>query len=155
MVYDKHLKTGTKSSHIHSLILVLNFVAILIYIDDVIIMGSDDTKNSVTQITSTRTLQHKGYRACKTSIKLKQIYIRHCLKYWTIRLLTKSFSHFPMETNLHLDQVAHDIVYVVNMLSQFVSDLHQMHIDASIRVMHYLKATPEQGIILLISGRLT
>lgn len=60
-----------------------------------------------------------------------------------------------METNLHLDQVAHDIVYVVNMLSQFVSDLHQMHIDASIRVMHYLKATPEQGIILLISGRLT
>ncbi|GJR46947.1 uncharacterized mitochondrial protein-like protein [Tanacetum coccineum] len=83
---------------------------------------------------------------------------------------------FPMEPNIKLDKGEDDVridaskyrrlvgrllylqatrpylAYSVNVLSQFVSDPHQMHMDAAMRVLRYLKATPGQGIFFPKEG---
>lgn len=87
-------------------------------------------------------------------------------------------SSFPMEQNLKLDQsddspqidasqyrrlvgrllylqaTRPDITYSVNMLSQFVPDPRQRHMDAVVRVLRYLKTTPRQGIFIPKNGGL-
>lgn len=49
---------------------------------------------------------------------------------------------------LYLQATRPDITYVVNVLSQFVSDPRQNHWNAAMRVLRYLKATLGQGILL-------
>ncbi|KAJ0454405.1 putative RNA-directed DNA polymerase [Helianthus annuus] len=85
-------------------------------------------------------------------------------------------SLFPMEQNLKLDKresearvdanqyrrlvrrllylqaTRPDIAYSVNVLSQFVSDPRESHLEAANRVLRYLKATPGQGILLTKDG---
>jgi len=39
-----------------------------------------------------------------------------------------------------------DIAYPVNILSQFMQELHQPHMDAPIRLFRYIKTTPRQGL---------
>ncbi|KAK9048060.1 hypothetical protein SSX86_032977 [Deinandra increscens subsp. villosa] len=53
---------------------------------------------------------------------------------------------------LYLQATRPDIAYSVNVLSQFVSDPRQNHMDAATRVLRYLKATPGQGILLPKEG---
>lgn len=45
-----------------------------------------------------------------------------------------------------------NIVYSVNVLSQFVVDPRQHRLDALMQVLRYLKAAPGQGILLPRSG---
>ncbi|KAJ0481517.1 putative RNA-directed DNA polymerase [Helianthus annuus] len=49
---------------------------------------------------------------------------------------------------LYLQATRPDITYAVNILSQFVTDPLQNHMDAATRVLRYLKSTPGQGILL-------
>ncbi|XP_021991719.1 uncharacterized mitochondrial protein AtMg00240-like [Helianthus annuus] len=53
---------------------------------------------------------------------------------------------------LYLQATRPYITYAVNVLSQFVSDPRQNHLDAVHRVLRYLKATIGQGIHLSRSG---
>lgn len=53
---------------------------------------------------------------------------------------------------LYLQATRPDIAYSVNTLSQFVSDPRQSHMDAVMRILRYLKATPGQGILLAKEG---
>ncbi|KAJ9538193.1 hypothetical protein OSB04_030926 [Centaurea solstitialis] len=85
-------------------------------------------------------------------------------------------SAFPMEPNLKLDKgeeeekvdgnryrrligrllylqaTRPDISYSVSVLSQFVGDPRQSHMEAATRVLRYLKSTPGQGILLPKKG---
>ncbi|XP_021986404.1 secreted RxLR effector protein 161-like [Helianthus annuus] len=85
-------------------------------------------------------------------------------------------SSFPMEQNLKLDMcdkeprvdanqyrrltgrllyfqaTRPDIAYAVNILSQFVNDPRQTHMEAATRVLRYLKGTPGQGILIPKEG---
>ncbi|KAK9062516.1 hypothetical protein SSX86_019703 [Deinandra increscens subsp. villosa] len=159
------------------------FVAALIYVDDVIVVG-----NNLEKIQSTKShLDEKfgikdlgilkyflGIEVARTSegMVLSQ-------RKYTLDILEDSGlqgcrpSMFPMEQNLKLDKgdeqnpvdasqyrrlvgrllylqaTRPDIAYSVNVLSQFVADPRQNHMDAAIRVLRYLKATPGQGVLLL------
>ena len=53
---------------------------------------------------------------------------------------------------LYLQATRPDLAYSVNVLSQFVSDPRQKHMDAAMRVLRYLKATPGQGIFFPKEG---
>ncbi|KAL7585536.1 uncharacterized mitochondrial protein AtMg00810-like [Lactuca sativa] len=53
---------------------------------------------------------------------------------------------------LYLQATGSDIAYSVNLLSQFVADPRQPHLDEAIRVVCYLKNTLGQGILLPKSG---
>lgn len=55
---------------------------------------------------------------------------------------------------LYLTVTRPDIVYSVNQLSQFLSNPHQSHFDAAIRILRYLKMTPGQGLFLPANGSL-
>lgn len=47
-----------------------------------------------------------------------------------------------------------DIVYLVNILSQFMHQPRQPHYDVAVRVLRYLKSSPGKGIILSSSSSL-
>ncbi|GJV39047.1 putative RNA-directed DNA polymerase [Tanacetum coccineum] len=53
---------------------------------------------------------------------------------------------------LYLQATRPDITYFVNVLSQFVADPRNNHLEAANRVLRYLKATPGQGILLSRAG---
>lgn len=53
---------------------------------------------------------------------------------------------------LYLQATRPDITYSVNLLSQFVADPRQPHLDAALRVVRYLKTTLGQGILLPKEG---
>ncbi|KAI3685471.1 hypothetical protein L6452_34715 [Arctium lappa] len=53
---------------------------------------------------------------------------------------------------LYLQATRPDVTYAVNVLSQFVSDPRQNHLQAANRVLRYLKGTPGQGILLPREG---
>ncbi|KAM0060751.1 putative RNA-directed DNA polymerase [Helianthus debilis subsp. tardiflorus] len=53
---------------------------------------------------------------------------------------------------LYLQATRPDLALSVNVLSQFVSDPRQRHLDAAIRILRYLKATLGQGIFFLKEG---
>ncbi|KAI3813207.1 hypothetical protein L1987_17925 [Smallanthus sonchifolius] len=53
---------------------------------------------------------------------------------------------------LYLQSTRPDIAYVVNILSQFVGDPRQSYMEATNRVLRYLKATPGQGILIPKEG---
>lgn len=53
---------------------------------------------------------------------------------------------------LYLQPTSPDLTYVVNVLSQFVSDPRQDHLDAATRILRYLKTTPGQGVLFPKQG---
>ncbi|XP_021974789.1 secreted RxLR effector protein 161-like [Helianthus annuus] len=53
---------------------------------------------------------------------------------------------------LYLQATRPGITYSVNILSPFVSDPRQNHMDAATRVLRYLKSTPGHGILLPKEG---
>nr|GFA55618.1 hypothetical protein [Tanacetum cinerariifolium] len=59
-----------------------------------------------------------------------------------------------IERLLYLQATRPDITYSVNVLSQFVADPRNNHLEAANRVFRYLKATPGQGILLSRTGDL-
>nr|GEU34308.1 hypothetical protein [Tanacetum cinerariifolium] len=56
---------------------------------------------------------------------------------------------------LYLQATRPDVTYAVNVLSQFVSDPRQNHLEAAKRVLRYLKGTSGQGILLPRKGPTT
>ncbi|XP_022031129.1 uncharacterized mitochondrial protein AtMg00810-like [Helianthus annuus] len=163
-----------------------DFVAALIYVDDVIIVG-----NSSSMITHTKKRLHdlftikdlgrlKYFLGIEVARTEKGLVLSQ--RKYTLDILKESGlegcrpSPLPMEQNLkigpdleeekvdassyrrligkllYLQATRPDITYSVNVLSQFVGDPRQSHMNAVVRVLRYLKMTPGQGILLPKEG---
>ncbi|GJY43502.1 putative RNA-directed DNA polymerase, partial [Tanacetum coccineum] len=162
------------------------YVVILIYVDDVIIVGNNTKKIQQTKKELDKEFNIKnlgplkyflGIEVAKTSdgLVLSQ-------RKYTLDILKDSGmlgcrpSAFPFEQGTKLDKgeeearvdatryrrlvgrllylqaTRPDITYVVNILSQFVSDPRQNHFESANRVLRYLKGMPGQGILLPREG---
>ncbi|GJT82790.1 putative RNA-directed DNA polymerase [Tanacetum coccineum] len=141
------------------------FIAALIYVDDVVLVGNDPHKIQAT----------KGFLDKRFSIKDLGP-LKYFSRHRDVGMTGCRPSTFPMEQNLKLDKcdkaacvdgnqyrrligkllylqaTRPDITYAVNILSQFVSDPRQPHMDAANRVLCYLKGTPGQGILIPRDG---
>lgn len=165
------------------------YLALLVYVDDVILVGND-----LQQIQRTKDLLHEAFTIkdlgelkyflgievarMKDGLVLSQRkYVLDILK--DSGILGCKPSSFPIEQNLKLDKgekekpvdatqyrrlvgrllylqaTRPDVTYSVNVLSQFVSDPRQNHLDALTRVLRYLKGTAGQGVLLPKSGDLS
>ncbi|KAD4887930.1 hypothetical protein E3N88_20003 [Mikania micrantha] len=165
------------------------FVAALIYVDDVVMVGNDtgkmkETKNDLDQRFSIKDLGNLKYflgnevaRTAEGLVLSQRRYILDILEDCGLQGCRPS--HFPIEQNLKLDKAESeptvdvgkyrrivgrllylqatrpDITYTVNVLSQFVADPRQPHMDAVHRVLRYLKGTPGQGVLLPRQGGCT
>ncbi|KAK1440796.1 hypothetical protein QVD17_06628 [Tagetes erecta] len=162
------------------------FVAALIYVDDVIIVGNtpskiNETKDYLNKRFSIKDIGDLKYFLGIEVARTKEGLVLSQRKY-TLDILEDCGvlgsrpSAFPMEQNLklskgdeeprvdasqyrrlvgrllYLQATRPDIVYSVNVLSQFVSDPRQSHMEAVTRVLRYLKMTPGQGILLSKEG---
>ncbi|GJS88300.1 putative RNA-directed DNA polymerase [Tanacetum coccineum] len=184
------LDVGFKQSHAdHSLFIFKEkdaFVAALIYVDDVVLVGNDPHKIQATKGFLDKRFSIKDLGPLKYFLgievaKTKEGMVLSQRKY-TLDILEDVGmtgcrpSTFPMEQNLKLDKcdkaacvdgnqyrrligkllylqaTRPDITYAVNILSQFVSDPRQPHMDAANRVLCYLKGTPGQGILIPRDG---
>ncbi|KAF5471667.1 hypothetical protein F2P56_008440 [Juglans regia] len=56
-------------------------------------------------------------------------------------------AHFPMEQNLKLTNQDGNIVFAMNILSQFMHAPHVPHMQAATRVLRYIKGSPRQDIL--------
>ncbi|KAK1412293.1 hypothetical protein QVD17_33424 [Tagetes erecta] len=162
------------------------FVAALIYVDDVVIMGNDFNKIKSTKIFLDDRFSIKdlgqlkyflGIEVARTNEGLMLSQRKYILDILEDTGMTGCRpSPFPMEQNLKLDKCEEeqrvdcqqyrrlvgrllylqatrpDITFAVNVLSQFVSDPRESHMEAANRVLRYLKATPGQGILLPKGG---
>ncbi|XP_022014938.1 uncharacterized mitochondrial protein AtMg00810-like [Helianthus annuus] len=163
------------------------FVAALIYVDDVIMVGNDvgkirHTKEELDKRFSIKDLGTLKYFLGIEVARTKDGLVLSQWKYILDILDDCGMqgckpSPFPFERNLKLDKgstepkadanryrrlvgrllylqdTRPDIAYSVNVLSQFVADPRQNHMDAAYRVLRYLKGTDGQGILLPRDGR--
>ncbi|GJZ31441.1 putative RNA-directed DNA polymerase [Tanacetum coccineum] len=162
------------------------FIAILIYVDDVIITGNNsgkiqEIKKFLHERFSIKDLGPLKFFLGIEVARTKEGMVLSQRKY-TLDILTDTGktgckpSAFPMEQNLrlgkcetdkqvdgnqyrrligrllYLQATRPDITYTVNILSQFVGDPRQSHMDAADRLLGYLKATPGQGILIPKGG---
>ncbi|KAL9996375.1 putative RNA-directed DNA polymerase [Helianthus debilis subsp. tardiflorus] len=202
MGLNKRHGIGIKNSPLPCLISVLNkpeptllcsflrnmifFVAALIYVDDVIIMGNDSNKIKNTKVFLNNKFSIKDLGPLKFFLGIEVARINEGLvlsqRKYILDILEDAGmtgccpSPFPMEQNLKLDKCEEeqrvdgqqyrrlvgrllylqatrpDVTFAVNVLSQFVSDPRQSHMEAANRVLRYLKATAGQGILLPKAG---
>nr|GEW06400.1 putative reverse transcriptase, RNA-dependent DNA polymerase, Gag-polypeptide of LTR copia-type [Tanacetum cinerariifolium] len=165
------------------------YVVILIYVDDVIIVGDNSEKiQQIKQqlgdefsIKNLGPLKYfLGIEVAKTSDGLvlsQRKYILDILK--DSEMLGCRPSVFPFDQGTKLDKgeeearvdatqyrrlvgrllylqaTRPDVTYAINVLSQFVSDPRQNHLEAAKRVLRYLKGTPGKGILLPREGPTT
>lgn len=56
---------------------------------------------------------------------------------------------------IYLSHTRPDIAYAVSLISQFMHDPRESHLQVAYRVLHYLKGTPEKGILFKRGNTLT
>ncbi|GKA49709.1 putative RNA-directed DNA polymerase [Tanacetum coccineum] len=162
------------------------YVATLIYVDDVIIVGDNMNKiqGTKTELNHRFTIKYLG--TLKYFLGIEVVRTRDGIvlsqRKYTLDILRDMGlegcrpSAFPMEQGLKLDKsdaeervdagryrlligrllylqaTGPHIAYSVNLLSQFVADPRQPHLDAAFCVVRYLKTTLGQGILLPKQG---
>nr|GEY81497.1 hypothetical protein [Tanacetum cinerariifolium] len=114
------------------------YVAILIYVDDVVIVEDNSEKSQ----------QIKQQLDDEFSIKTLAPEI-----FFGIEVAQTSDG--LVGRLLYLQATQPDVTYAVHVLSQFISDPRQSHLEAAKRVLRYLKGTPGQGILLPHEGPTT
>ncbi|KAJ0735747.1 putative RNA-directed DNA polymerase [Helianthus annuus] len=184
------LEDGFRQSKVdHSLFIFKKggtYVAVLIYVDDVILVGNDANKINETKAFLDKRFSIKDLGNLKYFLGIEVARTEEGMvlsqRKYTLDILEDAVmlgcrpSPMPMEQNLKLEtrekedrvDASHyrrlvgrllylqatrpDIAHSVSVLSQFVADPRQSHLDAATRVLRYLKATAGQGILLLKKG---
>ena len=160
------------------------FLALLVYVDDVILAG-----NSIQDIEETKIFLAKQFKL-KDMGKLKYFLgievarskagIVLCQRKYALELLEDAgflgskplnFPELVIEDDgellhdasqyrrlvgrlIYLTITRPDLVYAVHILSQYMDKPRQPHLDAAYKVLRYIKSSPGQGIFLPSSGSL-
>ena len=56
---------------------------------------------------------------------------------------------------IYLSRTQPDIAYAINLVSQFMHNPKEVHLQAVYKILHYLKTTPEKGILFKKSNELS
>jgi hypothetical protein len=155
-------------------------VFLLLYVDDIVLTGSDPQLISLVKVLLQKHFKIKdlgklkyflGIEVARSKQGLFLTQRQYALDIISDSGLTASKPvDFPMEQNLklthsegntlsdpspyrrlvgrliYLTVTRPDIAYPVNILSQFMHEPRQPHMDAAIRLLRYLKTTPGQGL---------
>ncbi|GKD16384.1 putative RNA-directed DNA polymerase, partial [Tanacetum coccineum] len=133
------------------------FVAALIYVDDVIMVGNEVKKIQHTKEELDKCFSNKNLGVLKYFLGIEVARTPEGLvlsqrKYIMDILKDCGFQGGRPSRLLYLQATRPDIAYFVNVLSQFVADPRHSHIDAAHQVLRYLKGTAGQGILLPQDG---
>ena len=56
---------------------------------------------------------------------------------------------------IYLSRTQPDIAYAINLVSQFMHNPKEVHLQVVYKILHYLKTTPEKGILFKKSNELS
>ncbi|KAJ1685788.1 hypothetical protein LUZ63_017178 [Rhynchospora breviuscula] len=165
------------------------FLAILVYVDDLVIAGNNSEAIVQFKQYLSRTFHMKDLGALKYFLGIEiarnptGLYL--CQRKYTLDIVAECGllggkpAAFPIEQNhnlsiasgkpmedperyrrligrlIYLTITRPDLCYSVHILAQFMHAPLDVHYDAAIRVMHYLKGNPGQGILLRADSDLT
>ncbi|RVW20492.1 Retrovirus-related Pol polyprotein from transposon RE1 [Vitis vinifera] len=126
--------------------------ALLVYVDDIIVIGNcEKEKHKVKQRLATEFEINelgklKYFLGIEVAYSTQGIFISQ-QKYVTDLLAeTGKIGCKPVSTPMD-SKPQPDITYSVSMISQFMHDLREPHLQAAYRVLHYLKGNPGKGIL--------
>ncbi|RVW81800.1 Retrovirus-related Pol polyprotein from transposon RE1 [Vitis vinifera] len=126
-------------------------IVLLVYVDDIIVTGNDEReKHEVKQRLATKfeikelgKLKKIGCKPVSTPMdpnhklgeaKEEPVVIKECTKGWLVGSYT-------------LLTLGQNIAYSVSVISQFMHDPREPHLQAAYKVLHYLKGNPEKEIL--------
>ncbi|RVW86675.1 Retrovirus-related Pol polyprotein from transposon RE1 [Vitis vinifera] len=117
--------------------------ALIVYVDDIIVVGNDEReKHEVKQRLTTKT----GKIRCKPvstpmdpNHKLGEVKEEP--------MVDKRMYQRLVGRLIYLAHTRPNIAYSVSVISQFMHDPREPHLQAAYRVLHYLKGNPEKGIL--------
>jgi hypothetical protein len=155
-------------------------VFLLLYVDDIVLTGSDPQLISLVKVLLQKHFKIKDLGKLKYFLGIEVARSKQGLfltqRQYVLDIISDSGLtaskpvDFPMEQNLklthsegstlsdpspyrhlvgrliYLTVTRPDIAYPVNILSQFMHEPRQPHMDAAIRLLRYLKTTPGQGL---------
>ncbi|KAF5442164.1 hypothetical protein F2P56_034853 [Juglans regia] len=175
------IKGETRADHsLFTLITATNLMLVLVYADDILVVGNDLSQVTFFKIVISTHFKTKdlgplkyflGFEVARSSSGIFLNQQKYALDILADNgQLGSRLASFPMEQNLKLNNidgdllpdpapyrrlVGHliyltiarpDIVFLVNILSQFKHAPRIPHMTAATRVLHYIKSTPSQGI---------
>ncbi|GKC49388.1 putative RNA-directed DNA polymerase [Tanacetum coccineum] len=138
------------------------FIAILIYVDDVIIAGNKSEKiQEIKKFLHERFIIKdlgplKFFLGIEVARTKEGMVLSH--RKYTLDILTETrkigckLSAFPMEQNLRLGKCETDKQVDGNQYRRLIGDPRQSYMDAADHLFGYLKATPRQGILIPKGG---
>ncbi|GJZ70384.1 uncharacterized mitochondrial protein-like protein [Tanacetum coccineum] len=129
------------------------FVAALIYVDDVIMVGNDVKKIQHTKEELDKRFSIKDLGVLKYFLGIEVARTPEGLVLSQRKYILDILEDCGFQGRLlYLQATRPNIAYSVNMLSQFVADPRHSHMDAAHQVLRYLKRTTGQGILLPRDG---
>ncbi|KAK6120085.1 hypothetical protein DH2020_046215 [Rehmannia glutinosa] len=135
-----------------------SFMALIIYVDDVLVTGSDPSdievlKSYLHKMFTIKDLGHAKYflgleiaRSPAGTYVHQRKYILDILKDEGTPLPDSNTYRRLVGRLLYLNMSRPDVTHAIQQLSQFINDPYSTHWDAAVHVLRYLKGTPSKGL---------
>nr|GEX12275.1 putative ribonuclease H-like domain-containing protein [Tanacetum cinerariifolium] len=155
---------------------------LIIYVDDMIIMGNDEEEMMRLRTNLFKEFEMKDLGRRKYFLEIKVLRSKQgifiCQKKYVLDLLVKTgmIDYKPVDTPMMVNQKPYmeekaryqrivgkliyllhtlpDIAYAVGVVSQFMLQPQISHMKAVLRIMRYLKGTPDHGVLFKANGHL-
>jgi hypothetical protein len=137
-----------------------SFLVLLVYVDDIVLAGNDTRAISTFIELLNQQFKLKDLGPLKFFLGLEiartssGIYLSQ--RKYSLELLVLLDDPTPYRRLIgrlmYLSLTRPDLVYSIQALSQFMSQPRQPHLDAAIKVLHYLKYAPSQGLFFSASS---
>ncbi|RDX96167.1 hypothetical protein CR513_21205, partial [Mucuna pruriens] len=117
---------------------------LLVYVDDMIVIGDDEIEKLTLKEKLATQFEMKELGKLKYFLGVE---VNHRIECEESSIIEKSQYQRLMRKLIYLSHTRSDIAYVVSVVSQFMHDHRERHLQAVEMILQYLKASPDKGLL--------